>query len=266
MSVATGQVLTFDGAMFARGWLSVVLAASKDKARPILNRTVHVEVYDGGCRLIATDSYILLRSWVPEAHTETPEPALDEAANARVIAHDPFGRGKTLLWHILNLTRGEDAEQFEMDVVVGDTEHDEAQAQAAFEGMAKEWVTFLVPDRERLKLPTIDGEFPDWRPLDQGFAAKSTKTIGLAPEVIKRLSDLERTAGASSLAWTFGGPEKAARLALPGVLPEVTGLVDAVVDAVNDGALGPDVTASAMHADRAVHGPEDPVASEGTHA
>lgn len=219
------EPLTFDGAELARGWLSVALAASKDKARPVLNRTVHVEVFAEGVRLISTDSYILLRSWVTTLYSDAPEPGLDEAPEYRVIAHDPHGRGKNLLWHLLNLGRGEEAETIEVDLIVGDTERDDTNAQAAFEGMAKEWVTIAVPDKERLKLPTVEGEFPDWRPLDAAFLAESTEGVALAPEVIKRLADLERTAGTTSLVWMFGGPQRAARVTLPGIFPIITGLV-----------------------------------------
>jgi len=261
------EVLTFDATALARGWLSVALAASKDKARPILYNTIHVEVFGEGVRLVATDSYILLRSWVSKLHSDAPEPGLDEAPTVTMIAHDQYGRGKNLLWHLLNLSQGEDSPAIELDLTVGDTEPDETQAEPSFDGMAKQWVTFQVPDKERLKLPTIDGEYPNWRVLDTDFLAVSTKAIGLAPEIIKRLASLEKTAAVTSLSWVFGGELKAARVSAVNAFPPVTGLVmpqriddwgkepeadevdmhdiaQEVVDAVNDGALGPDVTAT----------------------
>lgn len=257
--------ITFDGQQLARGWLSVVIAASKDKARPILSRTVHIEVFDQGVRLISTDSYVLLRAWVTKLYSDAPEPGLDEAPTRTVIAHDPHGRAKNLLWYLLNLSRGEDADPIEVDLIPGDTLRDDTAAQAAFDGMAKEWVTIAVPDKERLKLPTIEGDFPDWRPLDAAFQAEPTDGVALSPEIVKRLADLERTAGTTSLLWRFGGAEKAARVDLPNVFPRIRGLVmpqrgdwgvvdgdapqggddtmrsvlDAAVDLVNEGAMGP---------------------------
>lgn len=91
--------------------------------------------------------------------------------------------------------------------------------------MAKEWVTFTVPDRERLKLPTIEGAYPEWRKLDIGFVPQTTEQVALSPEIVRRLADLERTTGASALLWVFGGAEQVARVVVPDSAPFVTGLV-----------------------------------------
>lgn len=219
--------LTFDARNLARGWLSVALAASKDKDRPILNRTVNIEALDTGVRLIATDGYMILHSWVPSIGNEWPltVPDIDEAPAVTAIAQDAHGRAKNLLWHLLNLTADEDAPSIEVDLVVGDTSHDDTNAMPTFAGMSRTWVTIAVPDRERLKLPTIDGEFPAWRPLLDAFTSKTAKTIALAPEIIGRLAQLERTTGKTSLLWEFGGVEKAARVRVHEAEPPVEGLV-----------------------------------------
>lgn len=58
------QTFKFDARTLALGWLATSLASSNDDDRPALYRTVHVECFSTGMRLLATDSYMLLRSWI----------------------------------------------------------------------------------------------------------------------------------------------------------------------------------------------------------
>jgi len=50
----------------AKAWQATQIAASDDEARPVLYRTALVEVFeDHGLRMVSTDSFILVRAWVP---------------------------------------------------------------------------------------------------------------------------------------------------------------------------------------------------------
>src|SRR5687768_16742409 len=112
----------FDARTLARGWLSVAIASAADKARPVLHRTVSIEAFPEGLRLVATDSFVLLRSWVPNLdHDLDPEPGLDEAPYATAVAMDPHGRAKGFLAHVLKLASDEvyDDDPLEVRVDLG---------------------------------------------------------------------------------------------------------------------------------------------------
>mgnify|MGYP002132855720 CR=1 FL=1 len=66
--------MKFDVPNLARGWLSVAQASANDKDLPTLHRTIALEVFPNGLRLVATDRYILLSAWVPDlGDTDEPE-------------------------------------------------------------------------------------------------------------------------------------------------------------------------------------------------
>lgn len=97
---------TFDATLLGKGWLSVAIASSTDKERPVLHRTVYVEHFPEGVRLLATDSYVFLRAWVPELDSENePEPGLDEVPVSTAIAIDPDGRAVGFMRYALKLAK-----------------------------------------------------------------------------------------------------------------------------------------------------------------
>ncbi len=206
----------FDGSLLARGWLSSAVASSSDKGRPALNRTVSIEAFSTGVRLVATDSYVLLRSWVP--NVENPferEPALDEAPYATAVAMDPHGRAKNFLAHVLKLTRqAEKADELppEVRMNLGVVDEVSSDVQASFAGLEARYVVLeLVDDAsERLKLLTYEGPFPEWRNLT--FAPEPTDAIALNPEIVGRLSTLAKYLPAVTLGFEWGGTLGVARM------------------------------------------------------
>lgn len=255
--------MKFDANTFSRGWLSVALAKSGDDARPILTGML-IEVYPLGVQLVATDSYMLFRSWVPTLGEDTPAPALDEAPTSVVIALDHYGRAEGLMRHLLKLTSGKDALPVEILVSVGPDPRE--QAEESFPGTEASFLIFDLPGSEILTLRLHEGEYPEWRGLVAGFKSVKTEEIAFMPDVVvARLGKLGKLHPEKALSWRFGGPEKAAAVELQFAYPSLSGLVmptriylpnlapadeqvqsvaEAVVDAVNAGALGPDVTAS----------------------
>lgn len=274
---APEQTHTFDAEILARGWLSVVLAASKDDARPALTG-LHVEFFAHGVRLVATDSYMLLRSWVPRGDADEPE--LDEAPLFTATALDPYGRGVGLMRHMLAIATAKDAPPYDIRLSVGaDPRSDEEPALA---GLERQYVIVDIPDQEILTLPLYEGDWPDWRPLWVSFRAETTSQVHFSPEmIVARLGKLGKLHPSAVIGWRFGGPARAAlvdlapatpavfglvmptKVSLPGLTPTpepdddeealLRDIVDATVDEVNAGALGPDVTASATHADGTTH-------------
>lgn len=216
--------MIFDARQLARGWLSVALASAKDDDRPALHRTVSIEGFPEGLRLVATDSYVLLRSWVPAIGREhDPEPDLDESPAMSAVAMDIHGRARNLLGHLLGLALADGAPLIEVRITLG--VHDQETEAASFEGLEAEWVVLEHPDHERLKLRAYEGEYPNWRKVLSGFDRKRTDAIALNTEIIGRLSKLGKWHGDQPLLWRFGGQDRMALLEVASSEPHVEGAV-----------------------------------------
>lgn len=207
--------MIFDAATLARGWLSVALASGADDAVPALFRTLCLEEFSTGLRLVATDSYILLRAWVPGAHAEefVPEPTDDEAPVSTTVVIDPHGRAKALLAHLLKLTSAKDALPEEVQLNAAASFDDDPVPSLA--GLEARWVTMEHPDHERLRLQTYEGAYPNWRKVLAGFESKKTSAIALNPELLGRLVKLEKFHAGAPLRWRFGGENRMALVEVP---------------------------------------------------
>lgn len=217
--------MKFDAADLARAWLSVATASAKDKLHPALNRTVCIEEHPHGVQLVATDSIVLLRAFVPAkgAPDSTP-PAVDDAPTATAIAHDPDGRAKSLLAHALQLCQRADAADEPRPDVRIDLRHIEAGT-ATFPGMEATSVVVEVPDLERVKLSTYQGDYVPWRHLDGSFRAHTTDVIALTPELVAKVAKLGGYWPGDVIGWEFGGTDQPARITVLGSEPQVVGIV-----------------------------------------
>ena len=174
---------TFDARHLARAWLAVTLASSSDKARPQLHRTVSIEAFPTGVRLAATDSYVLLRAWVPALDCDDdPEPDLDEAPLRTAVVMDPHRRAKSFLTHVLKLATKAEKDEFAPTVEVFLSLHvtdadlgDPGTAAPTFEGMEARYAVLDLYDQERLKLRTYDGAYPSWRGVVDSFKPAALK-------------------------------------------------------------------------------------------
>jgi hypothetical protein len=222
----------FDARYIARGWLAVALASATDKDRPALNRTVHIEEHAAGLRLVATDSYVLLHSFVPDLdHDLADEPELDEAPSVTATAIDPHGRAKGFLAHVLKLARqAEENNTGRIEVrvrlnVLG-ARDDDGHRPPSFDGMEARSVVVEQPDVERVMLDSYEGQWPTgWRSVMGGFRPVDTGTIALNPDIVGRLARLGKVHPAGLLGWTFGGKDRAARVEVIYAEPAVEGLV-----------------------------------------
>jgi hypothetical protein len=237
---------TFDAGDFARGWLSVALASSNDEARPQLYRTVLVELYPEGVRLVATDSYMLLTSFVPAINRyDDTEPGVDEKPVATAIAIDMHGRAKGFLGHMLKLEAAAAKQELappELRMSLGIVDSDDDQS--AFEGFEVRWLVLEHPDNERLRLQSYEGTFPTWQTLTETFKGKSTKAVALNPDLVGRLCKLGKLHGNRPLVWEFGGANKAARVSIEDATPRVDGLVMPLHNPATDETPNPDGTAA----------------------
>ncbi len=216
--------MMYDAAVLARGWLSVALASAKDNDRPVLDRTVHIEQHPGGLRLVATDSYMLLHTFVPGIdHELDPAPGIDEVPISSATARDPYGRARGFLAHVLRLASGEDADPIEIRVRLNVIA--EATAQASFAGMEAHHVVVEQPDVERLVLDVVDGPYPVWRPLLADVHPVPTERVALSPDIVGRLARVAKVQPLARIGWTFAGEQKAARVDLIDSDPYVDGIV-----------------------------------------
>lgn len=221
--------MRFDAPTFARAWLAVAQASSADKDIPPLNKTVAVEEYLHGLRLVATDRFVLLTAWVPNLDTDTDtEPEIDEAPDRTVIAADTDGRAKSLFGYVLSLAaRDEDYTEGDIEVRVQFDARMPAGAGSdaeALEGMEPVYTVLDVPDTERVWVPVMRSAYPDWRPIVYGHIPESTDKISLNPELVERVTKARKWAF-GSLRWSFGGSEKAALVDFDMSDPHVSGVV-----------------------------------------
>lgn len=212
---------------FARAWLSVAQAsAPKSDDAPVLARTICIEEYTDGLRLIATDRYVLLTAWVDRDGEPGTEPDLDEAPDRTVVAADLDARGKSLAAYIVSLTKDEEDEgdpPLQVDVNF-DVRLPAGSAEATLDGLDPTYVTLSVPDVEKVYLPVVEAEYPGWRSMVTGFRPETTKSVALNPEIVERLAKLRKW-NPGPLVWRFGGAERAASVEVGDSEPHVSGLV-----------------------------------------
>ena len=219
--------MIFDAATLARGWLSTALASGTAAYAPALNRTVLVEEFPGGVRLVATDSVLLLTAWVPSLASEHKldlgEPLIDEAPESTSVVMDLDGRGRSLLGYLLAKSKkADDDEAVDVSMTFGVL--DEDRDSPSFEGMASRWTTHDFDGVERLRLRCYEGEFPTWRSLLAYHEGKRTSAVALNPDVLGRIAKLGKY-HAGSVLWHFGGVDKVARIEVEDSEPHVVGLV-----------------------------------------
>lgn len=217
---------TFDAHRLAVGWMSTALASSTDKEVSALHNTVCVEWYDDGVRLVATDSYMLMRAWLPfhgrEYDAPEPDPVLVNPI-MQAVARDTHGRARSLFAHVYNLTSGEDALTLEAEVHVGPAVLDPDRAPLTLAHMDERAVVIDVADQERLVLPLFDGAYPAWSSL-VSHPIKATRSVMVNPEFLGRLGRLSKWHG-GGLTFDLGGATGPISVTCPGSDPAVAGLL-----------------------------------------
>lgn len=221
--------MRFDAPTFARAWLSVAQASSADKDIPTLNKTVAIEEHLHGVRLVATDRFVLLAAWIPNLDTDRDaEPEVDEAPDRTVVAADGDGRAKSLFGYVLSLaSRDEGYSEGDLEVRVQFDARLPAGSDAdaeVLEGMEPVYTVLDVPDTEKVWVPVMQADYPDWRPIIYGHISESTDKIEFNPELVERVTKVRKWSF-GSLRWQFGGTQGAALIEFPESDPHVSGVV-----------------------------------------
>jgi len=185
----------------AAAWLPVWCATSDDADRPILHRTICIEWFDGrGLRLIATDSYVLLTSWLGVTE-HTPEPSLDERPLHTTIASDPDRRGHGLIRYAAACAakdKDTDGTYHRTTLTVGPPAASR-KTPALAEALEQQVLT-IGYEGETVELLIVEAEYPSWRNLVSTRQTEATEQIALSPHVLGILAKTGR-----EYAWTFSG-------------------------------------------------------------
>lgn len=231
---------TFDAYAFARAWLSVFTASSDDDARPILYRTIAVELWPDGVRLSATDSCMLWSAYVPSFGRQmVAPPEFGELPDRVITVCDEDYRGRDLLKFAFKVVTAKDAPPQNVKVTFGTSPLEDGQ----FPGTEREAVAFSFPAQvaisERVSMATIDGTYPEWRSL---FTRKpsSARSVRLNPHLLARLVSIKRYYGLP-FKFSFAGATNAI-LVDPDLWPQDPPLIGLVMPVSSQDARAEEAT------------------------
>lgn len=218
--------MNVDAAALARGWLSVFAATGDEKAEPQLRKTIHIDQFPHGIRLAATDKYMLLHCWIPEADFDLDdlEPGLFDTPFASATVYDTNNRGGGLLKYLLGLSRSDDHKGLECAIRLNvpwqpDDHGDETQIEG-FEALA---VVLEVSGMERVQLEVYEGGYPAWQTVVDAHRVQRARDISISPDLMGRLVKAANVHH-STLNFYFGGKGKPIAVNF-GREPQIRGLV-----------------------------------------
>lgn len=196
----------FNAWSLAKAWNSVALAQSTDRDRPTLYRTTLIEQYPEGIRLIATDSFVLLKAWVPDVDNRgAVEPAQDVEPEESMVCMDRDRRIQGLMSYAMKQTADDGQEtRHTMSMVLG-TVRPESQIQLS--GMAQASVSFHFGSEydERIESPIFDGAFPPWKGLWYAHEPAETAMVTFGANGFLRIGKLSALWDKASIRFVLGG-------------------------------------------------------------
>lgn len=207
--------------LFAASWLSVAVAGSEDPERPALFRSVAIELHSQSVLLVATDSYMLMRTWVPlhQAVDLATKPDLDDAPASTVVALDADKRMNALMRFIFKDAKDDPFATVRLRVERGD---DPAIPSLTPE---MERVHLVVEaGQETLRLSTWEGEWVSWRTVSVGTPGHVSR-VALSPDLLARCGKVVLTEGAPMVIFDFCGATGPTQFAYVGCAPEIEGVV-----------------------------------------
>lgn len=198
--------LTLPGRGFATAWLNAWLSTAEDDERPVLYRTIAVEVFRRAVQLVATDSYTIIGSAVPCTGRDGDDlPTLDELPAETVVAMDHDSRAPTLMrWLLADCKAAAKAKLDEPTVHLAVRSAETDDTPTLDPEMDRRQLV-ITTNRESVTLDVFDGEYPPWRPLLLDHVPDPTATVSLAPYLLARLGKL-RVDDSTPVALTFSGP------------------------------------------------------------
>lgn len=226
--------MIFNAHSLAKAWLSVALAQSDNKGRPALYRTTLLETFPTGVRLVSTDSFLILKAWVPTVMwKDSPEPQNDELPEEVAICRDVDMRVLGLMKYALKLTQGDgDDTTLRIKMGVGDAPALEGQ----LDGLSEETVWFQFEEHydERIEVKQFEGSFPEWRGVWFGHKWQTTGLVTFSANAFNRLGKLASLWGSAALRFHLGGQSGIAKVVVLAKGVNVSGLAMPLRDLTDD--------------------------------
>lgn len=195
--------MRLDGPTLAHAWLAVFNAAATD-AKSVFHKSIALEIHLRGLQIVAADGRMMLTAYVPdlEHHYDGP-PSADTAPERTIVLNDDDGRGRGLLGYVCQLGSRYryGFEDYAPGTVEIRVEHDQklppgAKDDQTFEGMESVYTVLAVPDREKVHLPIVPVDYPDWRQImaRQEASSGARRVVALDPETLERLAKARKHA------------------------------------------------------------------------
>lgn len=208
------DTVTLPGLHLATAWLNCSLASSDDDNRPVLYRTLLVERFRHGVQLVATDSHLLLGSFIPTAAGDLdPPPSIDDAPISSTVVVDRDKRMSSLMAYVLKEATAAAKNEMPFDVTLS-TASAEADHAPTLDPSLDRAMFVAEIEAERLALPIYEGDFPTWRALLGATKPKPTGRSVFAPQLLGVFGKL-RNLGAP-IVMEYAGPTGMVALSAPG--------------------------------------------------
>lgn len=193
-------MITVSGRCLSRAWLAVSLAGSDNEKSVPYYRTVRIEEFDDGVRLIAMDGYMAAWCWVPAwdllqgegwpAGDGTEATFLDEVPEQMATVRDEELRVRDLMKFLKAATAKNDSLDTPVEI--------DLEARISNENapsLLPEWeqpaARFELTTRERIVVPLVQGEWANWRRIAlrdlDGPAGKPAVRREIGTEYLGRL-------------------------------------------------------------------------------
>jgi hypothetical protein len=224
------EPLVLPAKMFADAWLNVWGATGADKKHPWTYRKMYVEVFpEDGVRLVATDSYLLFRSFVPleklvdEDGPAYDEPPVTELPSATLVVVDRDQQALALLGYVAKPTEQDKAKDGPLRSLVLSVDKMDDEYQPRLGGPLDVWgAMFATPDH-RLLVELSEDEPVNWRSVAETLDAQAVDAVAFSARNMRGLARLAQAAGESGLEMRSTGPNKPIMLTA-NCTPRVLGL------------------------------------------
>lgn len=217
-------IMYLDPRRFAIGWAAVKAVSGSDKDDPQLFRTVLVEMFREGVRLVAFNGCVAAMVWVSAEDDDYPEPGVDEKPDRTVIVQDLYNRGSSCLAHIKRMVA--EATKKRAEVQLPRARFSVVTPHASLIDVGDELgdlAVFELVGVETVRVPVYDGEFPHWREWDTDMFGK--EFCGIAADVLGSLAAVSKQCGGGDVIVRFG-PSDSLRWWIANSEPMVSGWVD----------------------------------------
>lgn len=214
--------VTVNASAAATAWLNAFLATGDDVNRPVLYRTLAVELFDDGVQFIATDATMIFRTWVPAQDTDAEWPSNRRPPRRAVVVLD--GDHFALAFIRATLAASKMLESAELSLTV-ESAPEQAGTPPLGSSFSEEVLT-LRAFGQQLHCRLYDDKFVNWRGLKLGddhaervdgmtLAAWMFATVGK----LRAISEIECTFTGENRRITLRGDRSFRGLLMPMLRP-----------------------------------------------